>query len=81
MEFIIRGIKKELEKVNCFQGVSEIIETDLADQAPDIRKVTGAYGAWLLTRRSFTNKKRISCCLIRRRTISKSETRARWASL
>ncbi|MBQ6807189.1 MAG: hypothetical protein IJO97_07165 [Lachnospiraceae bacterium] len=39
MEFIIRGIRTELDKESCFHGVSESIATDLANGAPDIRRV------------------------------------------
>ena len=39
MEFIIRGIRTELDKESCFYGVSESIATDLANGAPDIRRV------------------------------------------
>ena len=39
MESIIRGIKKELEKERCLDGVYESITEDLAAGAPDIRRV------------------------------------------
>lgn len=39
MEGIIRGIKKELEKERCLDGVYESITEDLAAGAPDIRRV------------------------------------------
>lgn len=39
MEAIIRGIKKELEKERCLEGVYESITEDLAAGVPDIRKV------------------------------------------
>lgn len=39
MEFIIRGIKKEMEKDCCFVGVEEQITADLAKGIPDIRRV------------------------------------------
>lgn len=38
MEFIIRGIKKETEKENCFLGIEEEIMNDLALGTPDLRK-------------------------------------------
>ncbi|MBQ2765123.1 MAG: AMP-binding protein, partial [Firmicutes bacterium] len=38
MEFIIRGIKKEAEKENCFCGIEKQILCDLALGTPDLRK-------------------------------------------
>lgn len=39
MEFIIRGLKTELEKENCLVGVDQLIAQDLAKGTPDIRRV------------------------------------------
>lgn len=56
MDFIIRGIKKDLEKENCFQGVAESISKDLASGAPDIRRVIASLdilGNFLATDKEF----------------------------
>ena len=38
MEFIIRGIRTELTKENCLEGINEQIIKDLSNDTLDIRK-------------------------------------------
>lgn len=56
MEGIIRGIKKELEKERCLDGVYESITEDLAAGAPDIRRVIASLdklGTYLIENKEF----------------------------
>ena len=56
MEGIIRGIKKELEKERCLDGVYESITEDLAAGAPDIRRVIASLdklGTYLIEHKEF----------------------------
>lgn len=56
METIIRGIKKDLEKEKCLEGVYESIMQDLALGAPDIRRVIASLdqlGAYLAAHEEF----------------------------
>lgn len=39
MEVIIKGIRRDIDKVNCLEGMEESISKTLAEGVPDIRKV------------------------------------------
>ena len=39
MEVIIKGIRRDIDKVNCLEGMDENISKTLAEGVPDIRKV------------------------------------------
>lgn len=56
MECIIRGIKTDLDKERCLDGVFESITKDLAAGVPDVRRVIGSLeklGAYLLDNKDF----------------------------